>query len=148
MKTVLPHGINDLIVQRTLAQELNFTCVERTLPAAHVYEPPSSSRPVMEYFIVFKRRGAQCGNDTSIGLQISTSSTNAASIFDDFSRSSSQFQIAVSDFVNAQSFAKKLMQTVWLRGCYVVALLLNEANRSVDSKDAAAAALFEHRLLL
>lgn len=127
---------------------------EQGLPAHHFYNPPSSSRPGMEYFVVFNRIGTfqlvsqhELRNH-DVGFNFS-SCTSIATIVDEYSGVNQLFKIAVSDFLDAQAMARKIMQTVWLRGCHVGALLLMEARRrAIFSKNPSSIAIFEHRLLL
>ena len=153
MKIVLPDNDD----KETLYLEAHahlLSVIERYPSMKYHYRPlPEQGRGFPECFVVFQSQfdavsiadvPSTTASTTSKSYQlvVSQESKWGGAFIETISTSNAKINQAIDGFVSAQNIAKQMMQTVWLRGCYVAALLILEASSRCKSKSNLAA--FKH----
>lgn len=126
-----------------LVDELNLQLQSRLLPRQFSYVPASATRPHIETFAIFFSFSQRELSEHWSVLQ--PSSFTSGTCIETMARLNKLVMGAMEDFVSSQQLTKKLMQTVWLKGCYLGALLISEAQQTSNHSDVA---IFRFLLLL
>lgn len=128
-------------------QDLKLGVLDQSLPHRYLYKPLSASRPFLECFFVLQKCEAS-GNSLSKAVisTISVQSLRSGSCIDEISSRNSRLALALKDFVASQGLAYKLMQTIWLKGCRVAALLIKEA--TLQTSRQSDVEIFHNRVVL
>lgn len=147
LKTVFPDG-DHLRLNSFITKQQHLSVVQRFLPFLYQYRPLQEfGRGFLEILVVFERIENESESRTQVGqisnsLILSKESKYGGDFATRLSFEKGFINTAVEAFVSAQTLARKVQQTVWLRGCYVAALFIMEASSQSNSKSDVAA--FRH----
>lgn len=137
LKTVLPDGDN-FNLNAFIRTQPHLSVVQKFLPFQYQYCPHQQfGRGFFENFVVFERFESESRAEAlqvSNSLIMSKESKWGAEFAAKISLEKTFINSAVEAFVSAQNLARKIQQTLWLRGCYVAALFIMEASSKSNSK--------------
>jgi hypothetical protein len=151
-----PNGILKIVLPDNDDEEKSYlqacapllSVIERYPSMKYHYRPlPEKGRGFPECFVVLQIQSDALSTTASTTSQsyqlvVSQESKWGGAFLERISTSNAAINQAIDGFVSAQKVAKQMMQTVWLRGCYIGALLILEASSRCKSK--ADLAAFRH----
>lgn len=149
LKVVLPAHLNGTL-ETFFHEELHLRAVQKNPPAKYSYKPSSCyGRAHPEVFLTLEnsnQSSLQVVGSNSLALLNMSDVHWGGTFIDDLSATRLCVRDAIADFSSCLNLARKLMESVWIRGSYVAALLIQEA--CVHSRSKIDLAYARHNILL